>query len=145
MYQQAIRLLPEHYRYWGFLAESYENIEEKSDEVNSTYIQAIDKAEKILTLNDSNYEVSVSLAFYYAKINKRQAAFAILKKLEDKELFSDLLYTMSISYLSLNDQKQALIFLDKAIGKGYDKEMASADENFSVLYNNQLFKELINE
>jgi len=67
----------------------------------------------------------------------------LLKELENKKLRLDLLYTMSISYLSLDNKEFALRALSKAIDKGYDIEVIREDENFSSLVNHPKFKKLI--
>ena len=59
-------------------------------------------------------------------------------------MFPDLFYTMSISYLALNEQTKALEYLRKAIDRGYDKELAIVDGNYSTLLNNKQFKEIVN-
>jgi len=82
---------------------------------------------------------------YYAKTNEVQAAYRLLKELESKELRFDLLYTMSISYLSLENEDLALVTLSKAIDKGYDKQLIGADENFSTLVDHPKFKALISQ
>ncbi|PCH96316.1 MAG: hypothetical protein COB83_06130 [Gammaproteobacteria bacterium] len=142
MYQQAIDLSPDDYRYWGFLAESFEHIANKKFQMNDAYAQAIKRAEKMLVINDKSNELLVSLALYYAKINHHYQARNLLNKLKNKDLLADSLYTMSVSYLALNDKVQALNYLSKAINKGYDKELAFADESFMELSKHKRFKEL---
>lgn len=139
MYQQAIKLSPDDHRYWGFLAESYEHIPTKQELVITTYQQAIKIAEKLLEINNNSNETLASLALYYSKAQQEKQAIKLLKKLENEELLPDLLYTISLSYLSLNNHELALNFLTKAINKGYDKEVIYADENFAALIKNQRF------
>ncbi len=142
MYQQAIKLSPDDYRYWGFLAESYEHIPDKHELVVPTYQEAIKIAEELLDINDNDNETLASLALYYSKSQQEKQAIRLLKKLESEELVPDLLYTISLSYLSLNNPELALNFLTQAINKGYDKEVIYADENFITLINNQRFIDL---
>ena len=142
MYEKAIELSPNAYMYYGFLAESYERVPTKKGQMIDAYNKAIYLAKQVLVVNNNNNEVLTFLAMYYAKINNRVAAINILTELETKELVSGLLYTMSVSYLSLNDNESALNVLEKAIDKGYDKSLVYSDENFSKLYKNKRFKEI---
>jgi TolB-like protein/Tfp pilus assembly protein PilF len=142
MYLKAVNLSPDDYIYWGFLAESYEHQSNKSEEMTEAYLHAIEKAEQALTVNEKDNELLVSLAFYHARVNNKDEALILLKKLENKELFPELFYTMSISYLSINDKVKALKFLSKAVEKGYDKKLILIDENFSTLLKNKRFKEI---
>lgn len=142
MYQRAIKLSPDDYRYWGFLAESYEHIPDKHALVATTYQQAINIAEELLDINGNDNETLASLALYYSKSQQEKQAVRLLKKLESEELVPDLLYTISLSYLSLNNPELALNFLTQAINKGYDKDLIYADENFARLINNQRFIDL---
>lgn len=145
MYLQAVNLAPDDYLYRGFLAEAYERQPNKNEEMTQAYFHAIQKAEQAFEVNEKDNETVVSLAFYYVKVNNKDKALTLLQGLENEELLADLLYTMSISYLSLNDQVKALEYLTKAIKKGYDKKLALVDENFSRLQGNQQFKEIVNE
>lgn len=144
MYKQAITLLPSDYRYWGFLAESYEHIANKEQEAIQAYLQAITKAEQVLSINEKDQEVIASLALYSAKTDQKLKANKFLEQLISKELVPELLYTMSLSYLTLDDVEQSMIFLKKAVDKGYDKATIYADENFISLHGNPRFKEIIN-
>ena len=144
MYQQAIALLPSDYRYWGFLGESYEHIANKEQETKEAYLQAIQKAEQVLSINERDQEVIASLALYSAKTDQPLKANKFLEQLVSKELVPELLYTMSISYLALEDVEQSVNFLKKAVDKGYDKATIYADENFIPLHSNPKFKEIIN-
>ncbi len=143
MYIKAIELSPEEYQYWGFLAEAYEQIPNENENTLHAYQQAIKLAKQMLVVNENNDETWVSLALYYAKTNEKQKAYRLLKELNSKKLRFDLLYTMSISYLSLENKELALITLNKAIDKGYDRELIREDENFSMLVDHPKFKELL--
>lgn len=142
MYEKAIELSPNSYMYYGFLAESYEHLPTKKSQTIEAYSKAINLAKQVLVVNRNDNEVLTFLAMYYSKINNRIAAINILTELETKELVSGLLYTMSVSYLSLNDHESALNVLEKAIDKGYDKSLVYSDENFSKLYKNKRLKEI---
>ena len=145
MYSKAIKLSPEEYQYWGFLAETYEQIPNEKENMLHAYQQAINLAKQMLLVNESNDEIWVSLALYYAKTNEQQKAYRLLKELNSKKLRFDLLYTMSISYLSLENKELALVTLGKAIEKGYDKELIREDESFSMLADHPKFKELLSQ
>jgi len=145
MYSKAIKLSPEEYQYWGFLAETYEQIPNERENMLYAYQQAINLAKQMLLVNESNDEIWVSLALYYAKTNEQQKAYRLLKELNSKKLRFDLLYTMSISYLSLENKELALVTLGKAIEKGYDKDLIREDESFSMLVDHPKFKELISQ
>ena len=142
MYKQAIKLVPNDYLYWGFLAESFEKIANQEKATNHAYAQAIKYAELARDINSNDDDVLVSLALYYAKTQDKINARKALALLKNKELMPYMLYSLSISYLLLNQHDSALDHLQKAIEKGYDKEEILSDENFIALNSNQRFIEL---
>jgi TolB-like protein/class 3 adenylate cyclase/Tfp pilus assembly protein PilF len=139
MYKQAIKLVPNDYVYWGFLAESFENIANQEQAMNHAYSQAIKYAELARDINSSDDDILVSLALYYAKIKDNKKAIKALESLKSKELMPYMLYTLSISYLLLNQPEMALDHLQKSIEKGYDKDAIQSDDNFAALYDNKRF------
>ena len=142
MYQQAIKLVPNDYVYWGFLAESFEKIVNQEQAMNHAYSQAIKYAELARDINNNDDDVLVSLALYYAKTQDKNNANKTLQSLKNKELMPYMLYTLSVSYLLLNQPESALDHLQKAIEKGYDKEEILSDDNFIALNSNTRFIEL---
>jgi len=145
MYLKAIKLSPDDFRYWGFLAETYEQIPHEKENMLQAYKQAIILATKLLAINENDNEVLVSLALFYAKSSEKKKAYNLLKTLENKGLRSDLLYVMSLSYLAMENNEFAVKALSKAINKGYDKEVIKSDENFSALLKNPEFIALLSQ
>ena len=142
MYKQAIKLVPNDYLYWGFLAESFEKIANQEQAMKHAYAQAIKYAELARDINSNDDDVLVSLALYYAKTQDEINARKALALLKNKELMPYMLYSLSISYLLLDQHDSALDHLQKAIEKGYDKEEILSDENFIALNSNERFIEL---
>ena len=133
MYENAIELAPNDYRFVGFLAETYEQLPDKIHKATSTYQKAITLAEKTLNINSNDTVTSSSLAMYYAKTGKNNKALNLLKKLSNQDLDANLLYLNGVSYLTTGKTELAVKTLIKAVSKGYPRELLKVDNNFTTL------------
>lgn len=79
MYKIALEASPNVYAYWANLGAAY-NLNGKPDEAKKAYLQAIEKAYKVLEINPNDAEVMADLGAYYSDIDDSMSALQYLQK-----------------------------------------------------------------
>ena len=143
-FEQATRLDPPNYVFWGNLGDAYYWAPGKHAEAAAAYGKAIVLGEEKLRVNPRDAEVLGSLAMYHAMREERKAALDNLEAaLHLSPKSPDLLFNAGITYQQLGDTQRALDSLEKAVAAGISPATLRDTPNFDGLRANPRFLRLI--
>ncbi|RKY86624.1 hypothetical protein DRQ11_08105, partial [candidate division KSB1 bacterium] len=120
MYKQALELLDNDYRVWGYLAASYYWTPNERDKAQTIYQQAAYLAEQRLKVNPRDSDVLSDLAGYYGRMGNRSRALSLLEQvliLEPSNL--EVMFRIADIYELLGERELALNWIKTALQKGY--------------------------
>ena len=119
MYDSALMLDDKDYRVWGNIAAAYGwlNNRKKADEY---YHKAIEYANVKKSVNPNNPEIIIELAQYYTSINMNDSTMSLLHSVLDTEPEDlNIIFRIGLVFEQLNKRDSALIYIIKALNKGY--------------------------
>ena len=129
-----MELAPDDHRNWGRLAESSRFIAGAEDSANTSYQQAIDLAERQLTINPSDWETVGLLGLYYAYSDRLpEARIQIDTMLELTRTNGSAHYFAALLSLYEGDVEQTYDHLETAIELGYPSSLIANDPDLAVL------------
>ncbi len=143
MYENAIKLSDKDYRVWGGLAESYywTQNHKKAKEI---YQKTIAIAEEKLQVNPLDEETLSYLAGYYAKLDDQKKARELLQKVIKTEPDDvNVIFRVAENYEFLGERKSALIWLEKALLKGYSISSIQVNPVMQKIKSDNRFNNLI--
>lgn len=118
-YLSSIQLLESFFITWGNLADAYWVVNNKQN-INA-YQKAAELAKNALNTNPQDRQAHIHLAYYHARLGEKEKAINLLNQLKDNDS-NYAFYLAALSFDALNDEKQAIFHLNKAIEMGYSKE-----------------------
>lgn len=131
--ETAVKLKPDDYRAWGFLATVYAGTGADSAEAAETYRKAISLGEELAKQTQSSY-VLADLGGYYAALGLRSQSEPLLRQAASLQPDSaELLYEVARGYELLNKRDQALLFVGKAVAAGLPPGFLSRNPQLAPL------------
>ncbi len=134
MFEQAIRLAPEDYQFWGNLGDAYRRTPGQGELARGAYANAAELARGALRVNPDSVETRTQLAFYLVRQGETEKARTEIETAgtpPDGDLYSH--YYAALVYKELGDFAQAVAQTRKAIEEGYPVTLLKADPEFAVL------------
>jgi serine/threonine-protein kinase len=147
MYEKVVALNNKDYRIWGYLAASYywaPGEREKSFEANK---HALSLAEQQLKINPKDADLFVSTASYYAMLGDLNKSKSMLNELKFLEITNTETYCkIGIIYEEwFGERETALVWLKKALEKGYPADEINNTPQLKNLIKDKRFSILLNE
>jgi serine/threonine-protein kinase len=143
-FEEAVKLDPKNYVFWGNLGDAYYWTPGKRSEAAGAYGTAIALGKEKIRLNPRDAQLLSSLAMYYAMRGERKPALDNLDaSLHLQPKSPDMLFNAGITYQQLGDTKRALDALEQAVSLGVSPEMLRDTPNFVALRENPRFVRLI--
>jgi eukaryotic-like serine/threonine-protein kinase len=143
-FEQATRLDPPNYVFWGNLGDAYYWAPGRREEAAAAYGKAIVLGEEKLRVNPRDAEALSSLSMYHAMRDERQAALDNLEAaLRISPKSPGLLFNAGITYQQLGETQRALDSLEKAVAAGISPATLRDTPNFDGLRANPRFLRLI--
>jgi tetratricopeptide (TPR) repeat protein/TolB-like protein/predicted Ser/Thr protein kinase len=144
MFEKATEMTPKAEYLWGNLADAYRWAPGEHDKAAAAYAKAIGLVEGDLQVNPKSAESWSHLALYRAKTSQQQAAIqAIQKAAQFGPNDVTVTYYTALVYHLAGDQAQALVWLKRAIAKGYSLHEIRADPEWNGLKNDPAFQKLV--
>jgi serine/threonine protein kinase/tetratricopeptide (TPR) repeat protein len=144
MFEKATEMTPKDEALWGNLADAYRWAPGEHDKAAAAYAKAINLVDGELRVNPRSAESWAHLALYRAKTGERQAALQAVQKADQFGPHDIVVnYYTAIVYHLAGDQSQALLWLKRAIAKGYSLYEIRADPEWTNLRNAPEFKKLV--
>jgi tetratricopeptide (TPR) repeat protein len=145
-YAKAKELSAKDYRLWGNLASAYfwTSGEDRKSEARAAYKQAALLAEEILKVNPLDATVLTNLAQYYAMLDQRNKALALLNRALDlTPADNKLMFRAAEIHGQLGNRQLALKFVAKALELGYSKAGIERSPNLRRLRTDPGFQSLL--
>jgi serine/threonine protein kinase/tetratricopeptide (TPR) repeat protein len=145
-YAKAKELSAKDYRLWGNLASAYfwTSGEDRKSEARAAYKQAALLAEEILKVNPLDATVLTNLAQYYAMLDQRNKALALLNRaLNLTPADNKLMFRAAEIHGQLGNRQLALKFVAKALERGYSKAGIERSPNLRRLRTDPGFQSLL--
>lgn len=142
-YAMAVNLAPNDYQLWGNLADAYSYTASKKLAAGVAYKRAVELAEKLLVVNENNFEVLSDLAYFYSRIGKREDAIALdarARSLAPDDMY--VFYNSALTHTGLGEVDSALTALERAVELDYQRELLPHDPALARLKNNERFIQL---
>ncbi|MEQ8861722.1 MAG: tetratricopeptide repeat protein [Pseudomonadales bacterium] len=132
MYEEAVRLHPEDFRWWSSLGDAQLLL--APDAARASFEEALARTEAELAVNPDNVDVQVGRAPILAALGRKQEARAVLER--ERDLISqrpDMAYLAAVTAARLGDDKTTLQYLETARSLGYPEALIQADSTFEFL------------
>jgi tetratricopeptide (TPR) repeat protein len=141
-FQHTIDIDPRRYTAYGNLARAY-FWAEKKDLASQNYLHAIDLALKSLSRHDDP-GIFLMLAVYYAMLSRNDDALVYLPHAEQND-DPESAFWISVVYLQMDEQAQALAWLRKARERGYSLSEINAAPELNSLRANPEFLQIMTQ
>ncbi len=127
MFGRALETTPTDYRIWGNLADALRFTGATKERVDETYGKAVELADLRLNVNPQDRETLVNLSWYYANLDRPDAARDSLDAANPQAISDEgQLYTVALVLMQLGDAASARQYLDKAAALGFPQAMIDA-------------------
>jgi tetratricopeptide (TPR) repeat protein len=141
-YEQAAKLEPSPVKYRN-LGDAYNHMGQH-EKASDSYRRAVALCEEQLRVNPKDADVLGMLAVYEAKLARRaqahrHAAEAVSLRPSD----AGVLYHKAVVHALASEQKEALVALEEALGRGYSVSLAREDDDLDTLQSLPLFQKLM--
>ncbi len=144
LFAKAVEMTPKDESLMGNLADAYRWTPGDHDQALATYARAIRLVEADLKVNPRSAMSWAHLALYRVKSGQQQASLqAIQKALHVGPRDVSVNYYAALVYHLAGDQTQALVWLQRAITKGYSVHEVSADPEWGAMKSQPAFQKLL--
>lgn len=133
-YQQAVRLSPEDFKFWGYLAEALYFVEGEEERARAALKQAITLGQSHLEINARDDRARARMATFYARMGESRQARTMLEQTSDSngtDVYT--FYYRAMAYATLDETDAALEALERAVAMGYPSQLVLKDRNFAAL------------
>lgn len=146
LYTKASIMNANDHELFASLAGAYHHSGEPRDLVILTFKKAIVLALKKRKVLPNDIEINLSLASYYAWIGLEKLSKQYLKTIQDVSSLTVQHYSqIAVIYELLGNSKLAIDWFDKALKKGYPKDLLMKSPDIDALKENESFKQLISK
>ena len=144
MQTRAVELAPDDHRNWGRLAESNRFIDGAEDSVSASYQQAINLAERQLTIDPSDWETVGLLGLYYAYSDRLpEARIQIDTMLELNTTNGSVYYFAALFRLFEGDLEATYTHMETAIELGFPRALIANDPDLAALRGDGRYEEIV--
>jgi tetratricopeptide (TPR) repeat protein len=144
MQTRAVELAPDDHRNWGRLAESNRFIGGAEDSVSASYQQAINLAERQLTINPTDWETVGLLGLYYAYSDRlSEARNQIDEMLALNSTSGSAHYFAALFSLYEGDVEETYEHLGTAIELGFPSALIANDPDLAALRGDGRYEEIV--
>jgi len=144
LYSKATTLNGKDHVLWANLAGAYHYAGRKNSLVISTFQKAIVLALEKLKVLPNDLEINLSLASYYTWTDQLELSRHYLAVIQEPSLLTVQHYfQIAVIYELLEDSKSAINWLEKALQKGYPKEILLKSPDLAELKKTASFERLI--
>ncbi len=146
MFKEALKLSPQDFRLHVNLADALRQVDRHNEEIERNYLQAVRKAEKVLSINENDIEAHQYLVVAKLFLGDEQSSRHHLMRA--KELSPD---SVGVNYAGLRfwtylkNWEEALKELPELLAQGYAPELLGLDPDLWELRMQPQYKELIDE
>ncbi len=134
MYEQATASAPDDYEAWGALGDALRFSVGREEEAVDAYGKAIELAEKVYAINQSDAMLLGPLSGYYAHVGRGPEATRLITtalELEPANVYVQ--YFAAVTYASLDDIPSGRAALDEALRLGYPEKLVRSDAGLAKL------------
>ena len=143
MYKRACATSPDDPEPWGFLADSYRQLDGHEEQAQASYETAIELAEATLHINPTDAETTGHLAHYCANLGQEERARElILKALSLAPENMHIRYCAALVYTSFGEIDRALEEVQRAVEFGYLTRLLPVDSGLRPLWDEDAFRSL---
>jgi TolB-like protein/tetratricopeptide (TPR) repeat protein/DNA-binding winged helix-turn-helix (wHTH) protein len=138
MYREAIGLAPKDFTLWGNLADALAQIPERESATQQAYQRARTLAEQELSVNPSQSYALAPLAHYCARLGDYDCAIERIAEglnAETTEFYTH--YYATLVRLQMDDDRQAIAEIMRAVELGFPLEMLEADPMLAPVRDHQ--------
>jgi Flp pilus assembly protein TadD len=145
MYEKALELNHSNYQVMGNLGSAYSWIPDKREKAVAVYLQAIEMAEKALTIDPQDIRVLTDLTEYYSAIKDIDKADSMAQKVlalasEDW----DVLLRIGVAFETLGRRDSALTLLGRSLDCGGPAEYLKNIPELNDLRDDPRYRKIIN-
>ena len=145
MFNESIRLRPDHYRAWGFLANVYQGRGVEKGKVAATYQKAISLTDELRKQTPSAYILADVGAYYAALGNERQSVPLLRQAATLAPDKPEVLYEVATGYERLHKRDEALVWLDHAMTLGISPQFLERIPELSALRADARYRAIVNK
>jgi len=143
-FEEARKIEPANYLYWGNLSFAYSWMPGKRAEATAAVRQAATLAQKSRAVNPRNSTLLGRLAIYHAKLGERESALACLRDgLAIAPKDSSLLLKAALVYSELGEVDRTLDWLQQALTAGLSAGAIRDTPDFDKLRDDPRFQKLV--
>jgi tetratricopeptide (TPR) repeat protein len=143
-YEKALAIDDRSYTIWGNLASTYQWVPDSRQKMQDAASKAITLAEQQRDINPHDAVVLSDLAGYYAMIDNRTKAQAMLRDaLAVSPADAEILAQAVQVYERSGDRKEALRWLEKAVANGYAAESLDRNPELSRLRQDPQYRAIL--
>jgi serine/threonine-protein kinase len=140
-FQRAIAITPTKYIYWANLGDAFRWVPSQEGQSAHAYDEAISLCRRELHLNAGDATTRARLAECLAKRGDAvNAKKEIDRALADDPTNKRIMFKAAVVENVKGDDSEAVRWLIKAIGRGYDRSEMQRDPEFAVLRNSERYK-----
>ncbi len=144
-YEQAVKLKPNEFDYWGFLGDCYYYAGNRPRAMDA-FRRAVTLGEDSLKVNPNDAQVLGLLAGYYAVLGEKNKALATIDRaMASGQPDQNLLFNAAQVYNEVGDEAVALEWLSKALGAGFSPYVVSHAPELSNLHDNPRYQQLLRQ
>jgi tetratricopeptide (TPR) repeat protein/TolB-like protein len=144
-FDQALKLNGADHIVWGNLGTALSKTNDPNG-ARAAFLHAVDLAEKERKLNPRDAKVLVDLAFYYAEAGQKSKSQPLLKQALGLSDSPTVMFRAALVYeANLGMRDEALVWLRKAVEKGYSWNEIEKASTLKELRNDPRFKQIKQE
>lgn len=144
MFEQATRLAPSDYQFWGNLGDGYRRVPGKAELAVGAYARAAELARAALGVNPDSAVTRALLAYFLVRQGRREQAATELETARatpGADVYSH--YYAALVYKELGDVAAAVTEAGKALELGYPPTLLRADPELASLSGNPALSQLL--
>jgi TolB-like protein/Tfp pilus assembly protein PilF/DNA-binding winged helix-turn-helix (wHTH) protein len=144
MFEQATRLAPSDYQFWGNLGDGYRRVPGKAELAVGAYERAAELARAALSVNPDSAVTRALLAYFLVRQGRREQAATELETARATpggDVYSH--YYAALVYKELGDVAAAVVEAGKALELGYPATLLRADPELASLSSNPALSQLL--
>ena len=144
MFEEAVNLEKEDYRFWGNLADAYRYTSGYQEKAPETYEHAIQLAEELLPVEQFNAHLHSNLAYYHAALgdnNKASSEISMAREIGPNDVW--VLLDCIKAFEFINQRDNAIECLEEYIKAGGSIEEVRKEPDLSKLRADPRYKQLV--
>ena len=146
MYREAVKLAPANPVWWGNLGDALQQTDGGREAAAEAYRTAAGLAEEMMLANPEDAENLTNLAHYHARLGEDEQAMEYLNRAltaAPHDFYAH--YYAALVHLEAGRERQAMDAIRRSVEMGYPTALLRTDPQFTQLYNDERFLELIGE